>query len=110
MPRQWTDEQRQTQAERCQQLQPWKHSTGPKSVAGKRKVSQNPRKSASYEMAEALNDLAYWHYDATGDYAGYRQLCYQASLMRRRLYRSFKPRSRIEPWKPPKRDEKGSHD
>ena len=54
MPRQWTAEQRQAQAERCRAHRPWKHSTGPKSVAGKRKVSQNPRKPASYEMAEAL--------------------------------------------------------
>jgi len=68
MPRQWTDEQRTRQAQRCRAHQPWKHSTGPKSVAGKRKVSQNPRKPASYDMAETLNDLAYRHYDATGDY------------------------------------------
>jgi hypothetical protein len=54
MPREWTEEQRQAQAERCGQNQPRTHSTGPKSVAGKRKVSQNPRKPASFELAEAL--------------------------------------------------------
>jgi hypothetical protein len=61
-------------------------------------------------MAEALNDLAYRRLDDHDDYDGYRRLCCQASLIRRRLYRSFKARSEIKPWKPPKRDEKGNHD
>jgi hypothetical protein len=105
MRRQWTEEQRQAQAQRCRQNQPWRHSTGPKSVAGKRKVSQNPRKPASFELAEALVNEAYWRADH-GDMDGYRQLDHLAALVRRRVWRSFKPRSKIEPWKPPKRDGK----
>jgi len=101
MPRQWTDEQRTRQAERCRQHQPWKYSTGPKSVAGKRKVSQNPRKPASYEMSEALTNQAYRYLDATGDLDGYRALLHRAALIRRRWWRGLgKRRSDIKPWRP----------
>jgi hypothetical protein len=70
MPRQWTDQQRAAQAERCRKQQPWKHSTGPKSVAGKRKVAQNSRKPASLELANAIRAESWRRYDE-GDYDGY---------------------------------------
>ena len=107
MPRQWTDEQRQAQAARCRNQQPWRQSTGPKSVAGKRKVSQNPRKPASFELADAILTEAYRRLDDHGDLEGYRQLNHLHALVRRRVWRSFKTRSKIEPCKPHKRDGRG---
>jgi hypothetical protein len=107
MPRQWTDEQRQAQAGRCRQNQPWTRSTGPKSVAGKRKVSQNPRKPASFELADAILTEAYRRLDDHDDLDGYRQLNHLHALVRRRVWRWFaKEPSIITPWKPPKRDGK----
>ncbi|MHC4346126.1 MAG: hypothetical protein ACYSUP_15745 [Planctomycetota bacterium] len=103
MPRQWTDQQRAAQAERCRKQQPWKHSTGPKSVAGKRKVAQNSRKPASLELANAIRAESWRRYDE-GDYDGYRQLSHLAVLVGRRVRRRFRGRSRIKPWTPPKRE------
>ena len=40
----WTPEQRQKQREAIQQWQPWKKSTGPKSVEGKEGVGSNAYK------------------------------------------------------------------
>jgi hypothetical protein len=101
MAREWTHEQRQAQAERCRQNQPWMHSTGPKSVAGKRKVSQNPRKPASFGLAEALVNEAYRRLDYCDDLDGYRELNRLAALVRQRVWRSFKAKARIEPGRPP---------
>ena len=104
MAKQWTDEERAAQADRCRQQQPWKHSTGPKSVAGKRKVSQNaPRKPASWGLDDALLAEAYRLLDEHDDWDSYRQLCHQACLVRRRIWRSYKARSRIKAWTPPER-------
>jgi hypothetical protein len=103
MPHKWTDEQRTAQAERCRQHQPWKHSTGPKSVAGKRKVSQNPCKPASFELSDAILAEAYRRADDHDDLDGYRKLSYAAQLVRRRVYRRWCKRSKITPWKPSKR-------
>lgn len=37
----WTTERRQRQAQLIKQWQPWKHSTGAKTIKGKAKVSRN---------------------------------------------------------------------
>ena len=37
----WTMERRQRQAQLIKQWQPWQHSTGARTVAGKAKVSRN---------------------------------------------------------------------
>ncbi|MCL2648586.1 MAG: hypothetical protein FWD61_16545 [Phycisphaerales bacterium] len=37
----WTPEARQMQAERCRRTQPWKRSTGPTSLEGKKRVAEN---------------------------------------------------------------------
>ena len=37
----WTAERRQRQAQLIKQWQPWKHSTGARTTAGKAKVSRN---------------------------------------------------------------------
>ena len=101
MARIWTDEQREAQAERCRQNQPWKQSTGPKSVAGKRKVSLNSCKPASWYMDDALIAAAYERLYEHSDEDGYLELCRQAKLIRRRLYRKLaKQPSKIKPWKP----------
>lgn len=42
--RKWTLEQRLQQAQRIRQQKPWKHSTGPRTVDGKEKVSKNSYK------------------------------------------------------------------
>jgi len=39
--RKWTDEQRARQAEVCRRVQPWKHSTGPNTFAGKLASARN---------------------------------------------------------------------
>jgi|GEM_PF-3691654 len=46
--RQWTDEQRQAQAEKIRQHQIWLKSTGPTSEQGKAVVSQNALKTGNY--------------------------------------------------------------
>ena len=46
--RQWTDEQRQAQAEKIKTYQPWRMSTGATSEAGKNTVSQNALKTGEY--------------------------------------------------------------
>jgi len=103
MPRQWTADERAAQAERCRQTQPWRHPTGPKSVEGKRKVSQNaPCKPASWGLADALLDEAYRRLYDHDDLDGYRQLSHQARLARRRLAHTWKDRPPITAWKPPK--------
>lgn len=40
----WTPERRKKQAELIKQWQPWKKSTGPKSVGGKERVGSNAYK------------------------------------------------------------------
>jgi hypothetical protein len=45
----WTDEERVAQSELIRRVRPWLKSTGPKIKAGKRKVSKNARKPASFE-------------------------------------------------------------
>ncbi len=46
--RQWTDEQRQAQAERIKTYKPWLMSTGATSDEGKKIVSQNALKDGEY--------------------------------------------------------------
>lgn len=41
MKKQWTEERRQAQAERCRKKRPWEHSTGPKTEEGKARSSLN---------------------------------------------------------------------
>lgn len=42
----WTPERRQKQAETIRQQKPWLHATGPQTIAGKKKASQNAFKGA----------------------------------------------------------------
>lgn len=41
MGRQWTDEQRQRQAEAIRRWAPWNQSTGPRTAKGKARASRN---------------------------------------------------------------------
>jgi len=102
MAKQWTDEERAAQADRCRQQQPWKHSTGPKTIAGKRKVAGNaPRKPAGWQLSEALWAEAYRRWYDHDDDAGYRELARAAQLVNRRWLHSLKGHPPIKAWKPP---------
>ena len=48
--RQWTDAQRQAAADRARQNRPWQHSTGPRTVAGKRRAARNSYKHGYFTM------------------------------------------------------------
>lgn len=56
----WTPERRARQAELIRKWQPWRKSTGPKSRAGKKAVSQNAYKGGTWStlrnMARALRE------------------------------------------------------
>jgi len=54
LPKQWTDEQRAEQAERCRAIQPWQYSTGPRTKRGKKRSSMNAKKPASAGLYLAL--------------------------------------------------------
>lgn len=54
--RQWTESQKARQRALIQKWQPWKLSTGAKSVEGKAKVSQNALKSGEYTAAALQAD------------------------------------------------------
>ena len=49
--RQWTESQKERQRALIQTWQPWKRSTGAKTVEGKAKVSQNALKTGEYTAA-----------------------------------------------------------
>lgn len=49
--RKWTDEQRARQAEVCRRVKPWKHSTGPRTFAGKRASASNGFSSFSFSAS-----------------------------------------------------------
>ena len=51
----WTPERRARQAEMIRQWQPWEKSSGPKTEAGKRVVSQNAYKGGTWRL---LRDLS----------------------------------------------------
>ncbi len=48
MSKGWTEERRKQQAERIRQTRPWEKATGPKTEAGKDRVSQNALKHGRY--------------------------------------------------------------
>jgi len=56
----WTPERRERQAKLIQQWRPWEKSTGPRTKAGKDKVSQNAYKGGFWiqlrELARALRE------------------------------------------------------
>ena len=45
----WTDERRQHQAALIRHWQPWRRSTGPRTVAGKARASRNAFKNSLWE-------------------------------------------------------------
>jgi len=59
--RQWTPEERQRQSELIRQWQPWKQSTGPRTVAGKAVCAQNVvvgQQRRERELEQARAELA----------------------------------------------------
>ena len=56
----WSLERRKRQAELIQRWRPWEKSTGPKTEAGKQRVSQNALKSGEYcaEISLMRRELA----------------------------------------------------
>jgi hypothetical protein len=57
----WTEERRQKQRVAIHAWKPWTRSTGPKTAAGKARVSQNAYKGAQWrqvrELSRALREL-----------------------------------------------------
>jgi hypothetical protein len=53
----WTDERRRRQAALIHRWQPWKHSTGPRTPAGKARASRNAFKNSP---RQELRRLARW--------------------------------------------------
>jgi hypothetical protein len=51
----WTLERRQTQRNAIQRWQPWKKATGPRSEAGKNRVSQNAFKGAAWLLIRQIS-------------------------------------------------------
>ncbi len=51
----WTPERRQKQAELIQNWKPWERSTGPKTVEGKAKSSQNAYKGGGWKVMRELS-------------------------------------------------------
>ena len=70
--RKWTPEQRQRQAEKIQQWQPWLQSTGARSVEGKRRSAQNADKGGQRtklrSLATDINELMRIHREVLGQY------------------------------------------
>lgn len=52
-----TPEHRRLRAQLIQQWKPWEKSTGPKSAAGKARVSRNAYKGATRGLLKAVRDL-----------------------------------------------------
>jgi hypothetical protein len=60
----WTPERRARQAKLIQQWRPWEMSTGPKTQAGKERISQNAFKGCAWkqlrELVKALREQQQW--------------------------------------------------
>jgi len=50
----WTPERRKKQAELIWNWQPWKHSTGPKTAAGKNTISRNADKGKDWLLRRQI--------------------------------------------------------
>lgn len=57
MPREWTVEQRQQQAEAIRSRKPWEQSTGPRTPLGKVKVSQNAYRGGTRAQLAKINRI-----------------------------------------------------
>ena len=57
MPREWTVEQRQQQAEAIRSRKPWGQSTGPRTTEGKVKVSQNAYRGGTRAQLARMNQI-----------------------------------------------------
>jgi hypothetical protein len=53
----WTPQARQRQAELIKQWQPWQHSTGAKTVAGKAICARNAYKGGERQRIKAIHQL-----------------------------------------------------
>lgn len=53
--RHWTEEERQRQAELIRQWRPWEQSTGPKTLEGKTRTSQNADKGGTRAMLRTIS-------------------------------------------------------
>ncbi|ARU05558.1 hypothetical protein CCO03_13480 [Comamonas serinivorans] len=53
--RRWSDEQRRQQAQRIRETQPWRQSTGPRSVEGKQRSALNAFKGGLRPRLRALS-------------------------------------------------------
>lgn len=54
MTKEWTQERRNAQAERCRKNKPWEHATGPKTEAGKIRASMNAYKGGGFALEKQI--------------------------------------------------------
>ena len=61
----WTPERRERQRQAIQRWRPWEQSTGPRTAAGKARVSQNAYRGGEWrkvrELSRALRELSRQH-------------------------------------------------
>ena len=57
----WTAERRAKQAQLIRQWQPWNHSTGPTTPAGKAKASRNADKGGDWQALRQLSKVLRQH-------------------------------------------------
>ncbi len=55
--RKWTEDQRKQQSQKIRQWQPWQHSTGAKTIAGKAIASRNAFKGGFRQQLKELRQL-----------------------------------------------------
>ena len=55
--RHWTPAERQRQAQLIKQWQPWQHSTGAQTIAGKAITSRNAYKGGERQQLKAISQL-----------------------------------------------------
>ncbi len=67
MARKWTAEQRAQQAEKIRQWQPWQHSTGAQTLAGKAIASHNAFKGGFRLQMKELSQLLRHQRDALNE-------------------------------------------
>lgn len=57
MAKPWTPDRRARQAAMIHRWKPWKHSTGPKTAAGKAIVARNPHRGAYREVLRSVSKV-----------------------------------------------------
>lgn len=70
MGREWTDEERERQAEAIRRWAPWNQSTGPRTADGKARASRNAYKGGVRQQMRMLGRALREHGHMLGDLMG----------------------------------------